>query len=127
MKKLKMKPDNISRQTDNKNSFPTSIWGSKSSSKREVHSNTNLSQETGKFVNLSYHLTELEKEQKPEVSRRKGKKKIRDRKSRHQKIIEKINETESSLFFPLMINKTDKPLVRFIWGEEKEDPNKPNK
>ena len=64
---------------------------------------------------------ELEEEQKPKVSRRKGKK-IRERKSRYQKIIEKINETESCLFFSLMMNKTDKPLVRLIWGGKKRRP-----
>ena len=54
---------------------------SKSSSKREVYSNTSLSQETRKSQvnNLTLHLNELEKEEqtKPKVSRRKEIIKIR--------------------------------------------------
>ena len=53
---------------------------SKSSSKREVYSNTSLPQKTRKISNnLSLHLKELEKEEqaKPEVSRRKKIIKIR--------------------------------------------------
>ena len=43
---------------------PKSIGSSKSSSKREVYSNTGLPQETRKISsNLSYHLKELEKEE----------------------------------------------------------------
>ena len=53
---------------------------SKSSSKREVHSNTILPQETTNISNnLTLHLKELEKEEqtKPRVSRRKEIIKIR--------------------------------------------------
>jgi len=47
---------------------------SKSSSKREVGNNTSLSQEIRKILNnLTYHLKDLEKEEKskPKVSKRK--------------------------------------------------------
>ena len=53
---------------------PKPMWHSKSSSKRQVHSNTNLPQETRKLTNkLTLHLKQVEKEKqrKPGVSRRK--------------------------------------------------------
>ena len=56
------------------------MGGSKSSSKRDVYSNTTLPQETTSQVNnLTLHLKELEKEEqtKPKVSRRKEITKIR--------------------------------------------------
>ena len=56
------------------------MGGSKSSSKRDVYSNTILPQETTSQVNnLTLHLKELEKEEqtKPKVSRRKEITKIR--------------------------------------------------
>ena len=57
-----------------------SMGCSKSSSKREVYSNTSLPQETRKISNnLTLHVKELEKEQqtKPQVHRRKEIVKIR--------------------------------------------------
>ena len=54
---------------------------SKSSSKREVGNNTSLSQEIRKILNnLTYHLKDLEKEEKskPKVSKRKEVIKIRE-------------------------------------------------
>ena len=54
--------------------IPKSMGYSKSSSKREVHSNTDLPQETRKISNkLSLHLKELKREEevKPKISRRK--------------------------------------------------------
>ena len=62
---------------------------SKSSSKKEVYSNTSLTQETNKKIsnNLTLHIKELEKEEqtKPKVSGRKEILKIRV----------EINETET--------------------------------
>ena len=90
---------------------------SKSSSKREIYSNTNLPQETRKISNnLTLHLKQLEKEEqtKPKVSRRKEIIRIRAEinEIESKKTIEKINETKS--WFVEKINKIDKPLARLI-------------
>ena len=91
---------------------------SKSSSKREVHSNTSPPQETRKIQinNLTLHLKQLEKEKqtKPKVGRRKEIIKIRTEinEIETKKTIEKINETNSWFFEK--INKIDKPLARLI-------------
>ena len=77
---------------------------SKSSSKREVYSDTSLPQETRKFPNkiLILHLKQLEKEEhtKPKVSRRKEIIKIRAEinEIEKNKTTEKINETKSWFF-----------------------------
>ena len=62
-----------------KHDDPKPMGCSKSSSKREVYSNTSLPQETRKISNnLTLHLKQLDKEQtKPKVSRRKEIIKIR--------------------------------------------------
>ena len=86
---------------------------SKSSSKREVHSNTDIPQEIRKITNnLIYHKKELEKkvQTKPKVNRRKEITKVKNEiKQRLKKPIEKINETKR--FFE-KINKFDKLLAR---------------
>ena len=77
---------------------------SKSSSKREVYSNTIhlKKQETSQINNLTLHLKELGKEQqtKPKVSRRKEIIKIRAKKNEIEtkKTITKINKTKSWVF-----------------------------
>ena len=86
---------------------------SKSSSKREVYSNTILPQETRKISNnLTLRLKQLEKEEqtKPKVSRRKEIIKIRAEinEIETKKTIAKINETKSWFFEK--INKIDKPF-----------------
>ena len=54
----------IPRTNDNENSTTQTIGCSKSSSKREVYSNTILPQETRKMSdNLTWHIKQLEKEQ----------------------------------------------------------------
>ena len=72
---------------------------SKSSSKREVYSNTILPQETRNISNnLILHLNQLEKEQKyPKVSRRKEVIKIRSEinEKEMKETIAKIDETKS--------------------------------
>ena len=95
---------------------------SKSSSKREVYSNTILSQKTRKISNnLILHLNELEKEEqtKPKDSRRKEIIKIRTEinEIETKKTIAKINKTKSWFFEK--INKTDKPLPRLIKKKRK--------
>ena len=62
-----------------KHDDPKPMGCSKSSSKKQVYSNTSLPQETRKISNnLTLHLKEVEKEQtKPKVSRRKEIMKIR--------------------------------------------------
>ena len=90
---------------------------SKSSSKREVYSNTSLPQETRKISkNLTLHLKQLEKEEqtKPKVSRRKEiiKNKAEINEIETKKTIKKIIKTKS-WFFEKM-NKIDKPLARLI-------------
>ena len=98
---------------------------SKSSSKREVYSNTILPQETRKISNnLTLHLKELEKEEqpKPKVSRRKEIIKIRREiyEIETKKTIAKINKTKSWFFEK--INKIDKPSETHQ-EKEREDSN----
>ena len=90
---------------------------SKSSSKREVYSNTILHQETRKksqINNLTLHLKQLEKEEKknPEVSRRKEIIKIRSEinEKETKDTISKVNKTKSWVFEKT--NKIEKPLAR---------------
>ena len=91
---------------------------SKSSSKREVYSNTVLPQETRKsqINNLTLHLKELEKEEqtKPKVSRRKEIIKIRAEinEIETKKTMVKMSKTKSCFFEK--INKIHKPLTRVI-------------
>ena len=99
---------------------------SKSSSKREVYSNTILPQETRNISNKQTNLTpkairkrrikkpEKEEQTKPKVSRRKEIIKIRAEinEIETKKTIAKINKTNSWFFEK--INKIDKPLARLI-------------
>ena len=101
---------------------------SKSNSKREVYSNTILSQETRKISNnLSLHLKQLEKEEqtKPKVSRRNEiiKTTAEINEIEMKKTIEKINETKTWFFEK--INKIDNPLASFI--KKKRDRAQINK
>ena len=86
---------------------------SKSSSKREVYSNTILPQETKKsqINNLNLHLKQLEKEEQknPKVSTRKEVIKIRSEINENEmkEMIAKINKTKS--WFSEKISKIDKP------------------
>ena len=88
----------------------------KSSSKREVYSNTILPQETRNISNKqsNLHLKEPEKEDqtKPKVSRRKEIKIRAEINEIETKTIAKINKTKSWFFEK--INKIDKPLARLI-------------
>ena len=96
---------------------------SKSSSKREVYSNTILPQEKRNISNKQSNLTPnaIEKEEEeqqqqktPKVSRRKKSIKIRSEinEKEMKEIIAKINKTKSWFFEK--INKIDKPLARLI-------------
>ena len=91
---------------------------SKSSSKREVYSNSISPQETRKISSKQSNptdLKQLEKEQrKPEVSRKKEIIKIRAEINaiEMKKTRANINKTKSWFFEK--INKTDKPLARLI-------------
>ena len=90
---------------------------SKSSSKREVYSNSISPQETRKIShNLTLHLKQLEKEEqrKLKVSRRKEIIKIRAEinEIEMKKTTANINKTKSC--FSEKINEIDKPLVRLI-------------
>ena len=91
---------------------------SKSSSKREVYSNTFLPQETRNISNKqpNLHLKQLEKEEQknPKVSRRKEIIKIRSEINEKEKkeMITNINKTNSWFFEK--IKKIDKPLARII-------------
>ena len=102
---------------------------SKNISKREVYSNTILSQETRKFSqkqpNLTPKATRERRTNKLKVSRRKEIIKIRAEinEIETKKTIEKINETKSWFFEK--INKIDKPLARFI--KKKRERAKINK
>ena len=98
---------------------------SKSSSKREVYSNTVLPQETRNISNnLTLHLNQLEKEEQktPKVRRRKEVIKIRSemKEKEMKETIAKINKTKSWFFEK--INKIEKPLARLI-KEKREDSN----
>ena len=98
----------------------------KSSSKREVYSNTILPQETRNISNKQPKLTLKairEKEQKtPKVSRRKEIIKIRSEinEKEMKDTIAKINKTKSWFFEK--INKIDKALPRLI-KKKREDSN----
>ena len=89
----------------------------KSSSKREVYSNTILPQETRKISNKQPNLTQREEQTKHKVSRRKESIEIRAEinEIETKKIIAKINKTKS--WFSDKINKIDKPLARLIKKE----------
>ena len=97
---------------------------SKSSSKREVYSNTMLLQETPQINNLTLHLKQIEKEKqkKTKVSRRKEIIKMRSENEKEMKeVIAKINKTISCFFEK--INKIDKPLARLIKKKKGEHSN----
>ena len=89
---------------------------SKSSSKREVYSNTILPQDTRKVStkqpNLTLKAIRERRTKNPTVSRRKEVIKIRSEinEKEMKETIAKINKTES--WFYEKINKIDKPLVR---------------
>ena len=90
----------------------------KSSSKREVYSNTSLPQETRNISNKQPNLTPKaireRRTKNPEVSRRKEiiKTRAEINEIETKKTIAKINKTKS-LFFE-KINKIDKPFARLI-------------
>ena len=102
---------------------------SKSSSKREVYSNTILPQETRKhrIDNLTLHLKQLGKEEEKnlKISRSKGIIKIQAEMNEKEmkETIVKINKTKSWSFEK--INKIDKPLARLI--KKKREKNQINK
>ena len=106
---------------------------SKSSSKREVYSNTILPQETRKTSNRQPNFTlkqlekEVQKKKKYKISRRKKIIKISAEinvKEMKEPIV-KINKTKSWFFEK--INKIDKPLARLIKEKKKrEDSNQQN-
>ena len=91
---------------------------SKSSSKREVYSNSILPQETRKISNKQPNLTpKVGRERRtksPKVSRRNEIIKIRSEinETEMKKTIAKVNKTKS--WFCEKINKIDKPLARLI-------------
>ena len=112
--------------SDNENMTTKNLWDTtKSSSKREVYSNTILPQETKKNSNnLTLHIKQLEKEEqtKPKVSRRKIIKiRAEVNEIEMKKTTAKINETKSWFFEK--INKIDKPLARLIKKKKGEDSN----
>ena len=86
--------------------------------RREVYSNTSLSQKKlrSQIHKLTLHLKELEKEQKikPKPSRRRELIKIRAEinEIETKRTVEQINKTRSWFFE--RINKNDKPLARLI-------------
>ena len=102
---------------------------SKSSAKREVHSNTSLPQETRETSNnnLTLYLKHLEKEEMKSlrVSRKKEIIKIRAEinKKETKETRAKLNKTKSWFFEN--INEIDKPLARLI--KEKREKNQINK
>ena len=91
---------------------------SKTSSKRKVHSNTILPQETRKISNKQPHLTPKaireRRTKNPKVGGRKEIIKIRSEinEKEMKEMIAKINKTERRFF--QKINKIDKPLARLI-------------
>ena len=101
---------------------------SKSSSQREVYSNTSPPQETRKSSNkkLTLHLKQLkgEEQTRPKISRRKEIIKIRAEinEIEMKKTIEKINEMKSWFFEK--INKIEKPLARHKKKKERTRINK---
>ena len=101
----------------------------KSSSKREVYTNTILPQETRKhwIDNLTLHLKQLEQEQEQQNKISRRKEIIKIQREIHEKemkeTIVKINKTKSWFFEK--INKTDKTLARFI-KKKREESNQQN-
>ena len=97
---------------------------SKSSSKREVYSNTILPQETRNISNTQPNLTskairERRTKKTPNVSRKKEiviRSEINEKEMKET--IAKINKTKSRLFEK--INNIDKPLVRIIKKKRKK-------
>ena len=102
---------------------------SKSSSKREVYSNTMLPQETRKPLNKQPNFTSKttgkRTKRNPKISRRKEIIKIRAEINEKEikEIIMKTNKTKSWFFEK--INKIDKPLARLI--KRKREKNQINK
>ena len=106
---------------------------SKSSSKREVYSNTILHQETTIISNKQPNLTPKAIRERrsttkktPQVSRRREIIKIRSEinEKEMKETVAKINKTKS-LFFE-KINKIDKPLARLNKKKKGEDSNQQN-
>ena len=108
---------------------------SKSSSKREVYSNTSLPQETRNISNKQLNLTPKSirerrttttTKKKPKASRRKEIIKIRSEinEKEMKETIAKISKTKSWIFEK--INKIDKPLARLIKKKKGEDSNQQN-
>ena len=98
---------------------------SKSSSKREVYSNTILPQDTRKISNEQANLTpkairERRTKKNPKVSRRKEIIKIRSEinEKKMKETIAKINKTKSYFFGK--VKKIDKPLARLIRKEREK-------
>ena len=91
---------------------------SKSSSKREVYSNTILSQETRKISNRQLYTSSKWKKKK-KISRRKGiiKSQAEINEKEMKETIVKINKTKTWFFEK--INKIDKPLDRLIKKKER--------
>ena len=92
---------------------------SKGGPKREVYSNTGLSQETRKFSNTHPNLTpngdgDKTQQIKPKASRRREITKIRTEINgiEIKRTVEQINKTRSWLFE--IINKIDTPLARLL-------------
>ena len=102
---------------------------SKSSSKRDVYSNTSLpnKQEKHPIDNLTLHLKQLEKEEQKDSKRSVRKEIIKIQAEINEKemkeTIVKINKTKSWFFEK--INKIDKPLARLI--KNKREKNQINK
>ena len=102
---------------------------SKSSSKREIYSNTIQFQETRKTSdrNLTLHLKQLEKEEEQQEKKLVEKDTIKVQAEINEKemneTIVKINKTKSWFF--QKINKIDKPLARLI--KKKREKNQINK
>ena len=113
---------------DNENTTTQNLWGySKSSSKREVYSNTILNQETRKTSNRQPNFipktTGKKRTKNPKISKRKEIIKMRaEKKEKEMKeITVKINKTKS--WFSEKINKIDKPLARLINKKESNQQN----
>ena len=100
---------------------------SKSSSKREVYSNTILPQETRNISNKQPKLTPKaireRRTKSPKLSRRKEVIKIRSEinEKEMKEMIAKISKIKSWFFE--MISKIDKPLARLIKKKKREDSN----
>ena len=100
---------------------------SKSNAKREVYSNTRRPQDTGNISNKQPKLAPKairERRTKiPKISRRKEIIKIKSEINGKEmkETIANINKTKSWFFEK--INKTEKPLARFIKKEKGEDSN----